>query len=60
MAEDTEEEQPVEEQDEYTQNLNYIINIYIQAGGVLNITANEGGKIKFNSGKPQPFPPPHG
>ena len=49
-----------EEPEEYTQNLVYTINIYIQEGGVLNINANDGGRIKFNSGKPQPFPPPQG
>lgn len=49
-----------EEPEEYTQNLVYTINIYVENGGVFNINANDGGRIKFNSGKPQPFPPPHG
>lgn len=56
---DPEVETP-ETQDEYTQNLVYTINIYVQDGGVFNINAYDGGHIKFNSGKPAPFPPPHG
>lgn len=48
----------VPEAETYTQNLNYIINIYVQDGGSFQIICNDGGEIKFNSGKPQPFPPP--
>lgn len=57
---DTKEVAVEETPEEYTQNLVYTINIYVQEGGVFNIIANDGGHIKFNSGKPQPFPPPHG